>query len=99
MSLKKSGSNPPRQINKEFYFKEIDIFVESVEGLRFPMVEQAPEVKMIMEELKEMREWRMKMTEYIKTREQPAAAAVQVPAEVDEDMEDDQTNDSMELSG
>ena len=71
--------------------------MESFEEVRLPIAEQAPEVKMIMEELKEMREWRMKMTEYIKTREQPAAAAVQVPAEVDEDMEDDQTNSSMEF--
>ena len=60
------------------------------------MAEQGPEVKMMMDEPKEMKQWRMEITNYLKKRYRPAAAEINIPGD-DEDTEVDHTNDIVEF--
>ena len=60
------------------------------------VAEQIPDVNRVMEELKEMREWRLKVMEYITGRGQTAGTSVEA-VQQDEEMQDNENDDSVEF--
>ena len=60
------------------------------------VAEQIPDVNRVMEELKEMREWRLKMMEYITGGGQIAGTSVEA-VQQDEEMMDNENDDSVEF--